>query len=287
MRPQRTICQPAVVDGYGFWSGADVCIEFRPAPPNSGVVFVRRDLQTPIRIPAFVGNRVQTPRRTTLSAAGVQVEMVEHVLAACAGLQVDNCEIWVDQPEMPGRDGSSAAFTAALKSAGIVEQPALRQQLVVHHPLRVGDDESWIEAFPAAANEFSLSYRLDYGVESPISAQELELEVAPETFERELASARTFLLKSEADWLLAQGLGTRVTNQDVLVFGEQGPIENQLRFDTECVRHKMLDVVGDLSLGGRDIVGRVVAYRSGHQLNAELVSALLAAESPGIERKIA
>src|ERR1700677_4832943 len=127
LRKQRTILAPVVVKGFGLWSGRDVCLEFRPAPADTGIVFVRRDLPSQPRIAALVPNRVETPRRTTLSSGGGSVEMVEHVLAALAGMRIDNCEVWVDQAEMPGCDGSSQPFVVALESVGTQEQEALRQ----------------------------------------------------------------------------------------------------------------------------------------------------------------
>lgn len=217
------------------------------------------------------------PRRTTLASGDVSVEMVEHIIAACAGLQVDNCEIWVDQVEMPGMDGSSWAFVEALDAAGIVTQAATRPQLVVTEPLRVGTETAWVEARPADHGGFSCEYQLDYGP-GPIGCQTFSLRISPESFRIELAAARTFLLREEADRLRSSGLGARVTYQNVLVFDEHRPIENSLRFDDECARHKTLDMVGDLALAGRDLVGHVVAHGSGHRLNAELVIALLQQE---------
>jgi UDP-3-O-acyl N-acetylglucosamine deacetylase len=275
-RQQYTISESAEVSGFGFWSGKDVTIEFRPAPPDTGIVFVRRDIASPPRIAAVVENRFETPRRTTLTSGGATVEMVEHILAACAGLQIDNCEIWVDQPEMPGCDGSSQPFVDALDAAGAVKQDALRPQLIVGEVTRVGDDESWVEAQPSPHGEFAVKYRLDYGSNNDVGRQTLEMSVTRDTFCNELAAARTFLLKAEADWLRARGLGARVSPRDVLVFDDDGLIDNELRFEDECVRHKTLDLVGDLALAGCDVVGKFVAHRSGHRLNAELVRALLA-----------
>lgn len=275
LRKQRTLSRPVQVNGFGFWSGRDVVVEFRPAPPDSGLVFVRVDLDPVVSIPAVVHHRVEVPRRTTLSSQGVSVEMVEHVLAACAGLQLDNCEIRVNQAEMPGFDGSSWPFVEALLAAGFVEQTVSRRQLVVTHTLRVGDHTSWIAAHPRAGGLF-VDYQLDYGP-GPIGRQALDLEITCQSFVEQIARARTFLTVAEADWLRQNGLGSRVTYQDLLVIGEQGPIENRLLYPDECVRHKTLDVIGDLALTGCDIVGRIVAYRSGHRLNADLAAALLAA----------
>ena len=251
-------------------------VRFRSAPANTGIVFVRGDLPQPKRIPAIVENRIEMPRRTTLVQGGVRVEMVEHIMAALAGLHIDNCEVWVDGDEMPGLDGSALAFVTALESAGVVEQDLPRPQLVIDDITRVGNDECWVEARPARTRSLSVRYRLDYGNESPIGRQTIEMKVTPESFRKELASARTFILKSEADWLRQQGLGARVTFDDLLVFDDQGPCNNPLRFEDECVRHKTLDLVGDLALAGCDLVGQIIAYRSGHRLNAELVKALLA-----------
>lgn len=274
-RPQQTIAQPVTVEGFGYWSGQNVRLEFRPAEPKTGIVFVRSDLSEPVRIPVQVANRIEIPRRTTLACNGANVEMVEHILAALAGLRIDNCEVWVDRPEMPGCDGSSQPFVNALQSAGIVQQDWPCKQLIVFDVTRVGNDESWVEARPAKHHGLSIKYKLDYGSENPIGRQTIEMRVTPETFCRELAPARTFLLEAEAEWLRSRGLGSRVTPRDILVFGDQGPIDNELRFEDECVRHKALDLVGDLALSGCDIVGHIIAYRSGHRLNADLVQAIL------------
>jgi UDP-3-O-[3-hydroxymyristoyl] N-acetylglucosamine deacetylase len=275
VRQQRTLARSATVEGFGYWSGQDVRVKFKPAPPDSGVVFVRSDLGPAKRIPALVQHRIETPRRTTLSAGGASVEMVEHVMAALAGLWIDNCEVWVDRPELPGCDGSSLPFVQALDAAGIVLQDRPRTVMCVTETTRVGNEECWVEAQPSPSPGLHLKYRLDYGPDNPIGRQTLELEVEPIAFRRELAPARTFILKEEADWLRTRGLGARVTPRDLLVFDDNGPVDNELRFDAECVRHKALDMIGDLALAGCDIVGRFVAYRSGHRLNAELVKVLL------------
>ena len=277
-RQQRTLARPVQVEGFGFWSGRDVRVEFRPAEPDAGLVFVRTDLGAPRHIPALVAHRIETPRRTTLAAEGASVEMVEHVLAALSGLCIDNCEICVDGAEMPGCDGSSQAFVAALLAARIVEQDASRPRLVINEITRVGDEEAWIEAAPARAPGLFVKYKLDYSGNGPIGKQTLDLAISPDAFCRQLAPARTFLLQQEADWLRQRGLGARVTSRDVLIFGEEGVVNNELRYEDECVRHKTLDLIGDLALAGCDIEGRIVAYRSGHRLNAELVKALL----PGV-----
>jgi UDP-3-O-[3-hydroxymyristoyl] N-acetylglucosamine deacetylase len=275
LRKQRTTARPATVSGFGFWSGRDVQLEFRPAGDDTGIVFVRRDLAGQPRIQAIVANRIETPRRTTLSHRGASVEMVEHVLAALAGVQIDNCEVWVDEAEMPGCDGSSLPFVTALDAAGTVEQTSLRPRLIVKNITRLGDDDSWVEARASGGGGLTLKFRLDYGSGNAIGRQTLQLPVTSESFRRELAPARTFVLQEEADWLVSRGLGKRATYQNVLVFDKNGPVENELRFRDECVRHKALDLIGDLALSGCDLVGHFVAHRSGHRLNAELVRAIL------------
>jgi UDP-3-O-acyl N-acetylglucosamine deacetylase len=263
------------MEGFGFWSGRDVSLEFRPAAAHAGINFFRRDLQPTVHIPALLRYRIESPRRTTLARRGVQVEMVEHVLAALAGLQIDNCEIWTDAAEMPGMDGSSEPFVKALQSAGVVVQTAPRPCLIVSAVTRVGDDESWIEARPSRHPATSLQYRLDYGPEHAIGRETMRIELTPNRFVRELAPARTFLTWDEAEWLRQQGLAQRVTTKEVLVFAETGLVEGALRLANECAAHKVLDMVGDLSLAGCDLIGQFVAHRSGHRLNAELAQLLL------------
>jgi UDP-3-O-acyl N-acetylglucosamine deacetylase len=263
------------VAGFGYWSGRDVNVEFRPAPPDSGIVFVRTDLDPPRRIAAHVHRRIEVPRRTTLADGGVQVEMVEHILAALYGLGIDNCEVACDAPEMPGLDGSCQPLVAALTEAGLAPQRVARRRLIVTDITRVGNEEAWVEARPAKTGGLHVTYKLDYGPNNPIGRQTIDLALTPQSFAAELAPARTFVLAAEADWLKSRGLGTRVTNQDLLVFGEDGPIDNPLRYENECVRHKALDLVGDLALCGYDLVGQFIACKSGHRLNAELVQVLL------------
>jgi len=272
LRKQRTIAKPATICGFGYWSGKDVHVEFRPAQTDTGVVFVRRDMKPTQRIQARVEHRTDVPRRTNLTAGGASVEMVEHLLAALAGLQIDNCEIWVDSAEMPGNDGSSRDAVESLLRAGIVEQDTLRDCIKIDRVIRVGNSEQWIEARPADCA--IVKYVMDFGQESVVGRHELEWVVDVQAFRHEIAPARTFILESDARLLRAQGLGLRTTYQDLLVFGDGGPINNNLRFTDECVRHKILDLMGDLALAGCDVQGYILAHHSGHRLNAELARVL-------------
>jgi UDP-3-O-acyl N-acetylglucosamine deacetylase len=274
-RRQRTLARPASVAGFGYFSGRDVRVEFWPAAEGSGITFVRHDIGPAARVPARVALRIDAPRRTTLDLNGIRVEMVEHVLAALAGLGIDNCEVWVNAPEMPGCDGSAAAFVEAIDAAGVVEQREPVRQIVVRHSVRVGGADTWIEAQPPRSAGLSVSFELDYSEHKAIGRQTFALDVTPDAFRREVASCRTFIPEEAAHAMLAQGLGQRVTPRDLLIFGPHGPIDNDLRFGDECVRHKLLDVIGDLALTGCEVIGHVVGHRCGHQLHAVLANQLL------------
>ena len=152
IRQQSTIARPASVSGFGFWSGQDVTIEFQPAGAHAGIVFIRTDLAGAPRINAQIQNRVPGPRRTTLVDNGCAVEMVEHVMAALAGLQIDNCEVHVNRAEMPGMDGSSISFVESLLTAGREQQGVSKETLVVREPTRVAEGDSWIQANPCRSN---------------------------------------------------------------------------------------------------------------------------------------
>jgi UDP-3-O-[3-hydroxymyristoyl] N-acetylglucosamine deacetylase len=274
-RRQRTLARPTSVTGFGYYSGRDIQVEFWPAAENAGITFVRHDVGPAARIPASPSLRIDVPRRTTLELNGIRVEMVEHVLAALAGLRVDNCEVWVDAPEMPGCDGSSREFVEAIDAAGIVEQRSPVPQIIVQKTVRVSNSNCWIEAQPSRSAGLSVSFDLDYSSCASIGRQTYAVDLTPDSFRREIASCRTFITEDVAAAMLAEGRGTRVTPQHLLIFGPHGPVDNSLRFAEECARHKLLDVVGDLALTGCEIIGHVVACRSGHALHAELAKQLL------------
>jgi UDP-3-O-acyl N-acetylglucosamine deacetylase len=273
-RYQRTLARPAEVQGVGFLTGACVRLAFKPAPPSTGVVFVRTDLGPGARVSASVEQVTGTHRRTTLGRPPVQVSLVEHVLAALAGLRLDNCYVELDGPEPPGLDGSARQFVDLLRGCGTVLQPARRGVWGVETPVVVRQGGATLALHPAHTQGLRASYILDYGRTAPIGRQIHTQDITPESFTSELADCRTFLLEAEAAELRRQGLGARTTAADLLVFGPRGPINNRLRHPDEPARHKVLDLVGDLSLLGHDVAGHVVAYRSGHPLNVELVRTL-------------
>jgi UDP-3-O-acyl-N-acetylglucosamine deacetylase len=201
--------------------------------------------------------------------------MVEHVLAALAGMEVDNCEIRVDSAEMPGCDGSAMAFVAAIESVGRTTQEARAERLEIAEHVVVESGGCRIEAYPVNDESYSIEYTLDYAEDPVIGRQMADLTITPRTFLTEIGPCRTFLLQREAEQLAKTGLGQRVRSQDLLIFDDQGPVNNRLRFDNECARHKALDVIGDLALTGCELVGRIVAYKSGHRLNAMLAQELV------------
>jgi UDP-3-O-acyl-N-acetylglucosamine deacetylase len=210
--------------------------------------------------------------------------LVEHVLAALAGLKIDNCSIELNACEPPGLDGSAQEFVTALAGAGCVAQPARRAVWAVDEPVTVAQSEATLTLYPPDGPGLRVSYLLDYGPGCPIDRQRYTLDVRPEAVMAEVAGCRTFLLEREATEFRRQGLGERLTPADLLVFGADGPISNRLRYANEPARHKVLDVLGDLSLFGADLCGHVVAYRSGHPLNVQLVQTLAARLSRPVSR---
>jgi UDP-3-O-[3-hydroxymyristoyl] N-acetylglucosamine deacetylase len=284
-RSQRTLAEPVEVQGVGYLTGRQVRLRFRPAAAGTGVVFVRTDLGAHACIPARVEHVTGTQRRTTLGKAPLCVGLVEHVLAALNGLHIDNCYIELDAPEPPGLDGSARAFVEALLKVGTVVQSEQRSLWATAETIVVRTSEATLALHPPRARELRVSYLLDYGVRSPICWQMCTAEITPGGFAQSLASCRTFLLEEEAVVLREQGLGSRTRFSDLLVFGTHGPIENRLRFNNEPARHKILDILGDLALLGQDICGHIVAYRSGHPLNVELVQVLAARLARGLPRQ--
>ena len=276
-RPQRTIRRPVEVVGVGFLTGASVRLRFVPAAPSAGVNFARIDLPGKPRIAAHVGRVTDTNRRTTLGRAPAQVTLVEHVLAALAGLRIDNCLVELDAVEPPGLDGSAIGFVEALLSVGVEAQRARREVYSVEEAITVSGGNASLTLHPPQDPDtpgLKLTYFLDYGPGAPIARQVYTCELTTATFIQQVAAARTFLLEAEALELRGRGLGLKMTASDVLVFGRSGLIDNKLRHADEPARHKILDVIGDLSLLGVDLCGHVVACRSGHPLNVEMAKSL-------------
>jgi UDP-3-O-[3-hydroxymyristoyl] N-acetylglucosamine deacetylase len=286
-RYQRTLAESATVAGVGFVTGARVVVRFHPAPPGAGLSFRRVDLPGTPSVPARVEAVTGTQRRTTLGSQEHGVTLVEHVLAALAGLRVDNCVVDLDGPEPPGLDGSARGFVDVLTAAGITNQSARRPIYATSEPVVIRVPGATLALHPATRPGLRVSYRLDYGPAAPIPPQTHTNYACPAAFVRDLASCRTFLTEAEAADLRAQGLGRHLTAANLLVFGRHGPIDNRTRFADEPARHKILDLIGDLALCGFDLAGHVVAYRSGHAMNVELARALAAASGrKSVSRKV-
>ncbi len=270
MKPQKTIKNEAKITGKGLFTGKDCKVVFKPAEENTGIVFVRTDLEEPVRIEALYNNVAERPRRTTLEKNDVCVETVEHCLAAVIGLGIDNLTIEVDSSELPAGDCSADQFLKVLKKAGIQEQGEPKKEFVIEEPINISVDGASIYALPFDDEELNITYDLNYGMHTGIGRQLFSCRLNPELFEKNLAPARTFLLEAEAVQLQGQGIGKHLGPKDLLVINSDGPIKNSYRFDNECARHKIVDLIGDIALAGRSIKGRIVAYKSGHSLNQKL-----------------
>jgi UDP-3-O-[3-hydroxymyristoyl] N-acetylglucosamine deacetylase/3-hydroxyacyl-[acyl-carrier-protein] dehydratase len=280
MRHERTLARTSAVRGVGFFHGADVAMRFHPAEAGAGITFSRIDLPGAPVLRAHIDNVIPSQRRTTIREGQASVEMIEHVMAAFAGLRIDNCFVEIDAGECPGCDGSSRAYVEAFEKAGIVEQHRKRPVIVLEEPIGIREGDATLAAHPGGNGRLTLSYHLDYGRDTPIRPQSVCLEINPESFRVELADSRTFVLETEANALRAHGIGLRTTPADLLIFGQHGIIDNALRYPDECARHKTLDLLGDLALIGCDLDAFVVAHRSGHHTNATLARKLLEVTRP-------
>jgi UDP-3-O-acyl N-acetylglucosamine deacetylase len=279
-RYQRTLARTVTVSGVGFITGQAVSATFHPALPNHGLVFLRTDVPNALPIPALTHHVTDTRRRTTLGPRDASVTLVEHVLAALSGMKIDNCLVTLDGPEPPGLDGSANAFVDALADAGPKLQYHRKPIYTPTETVVVAQAGATIALHPATQPGLQLSYFLDYGLSGPIPRQVASHTLSADSFAREIAPCRTFLLEQEAVLLRQQGIGPHLTAKDVLVFASTGVVDNTLRFADEPARHKVLDMVGDLALCGMDIAGHCVAYRSGHSLNVELARALAKRAQP-------
>ena len=273
---QHTLAGEARMQGRGLLTGADAIVNFKPAPANHGIVFVRTDLTPPVVVPADARNVVERARRTTLKAGTATIETVEHCMSALAGMRIDNALIEINGPELPCGDGSAAPFVDALLSAGTVEQDAPRRIYRITRPIVVEQGHALLAAFPTEDAEFKVVYDLDYGDHSHrIKRQTQSFVSSNGDYLHEIARARTFSLAEEAQALWDKGMCRHLSPRDVLVIGEDGPIDNTYRFDNEPVRHKLLDLIGDLYMVGGEVHGRFVAHASGHNLNRRMCLKIL------------
>ncbi len=274
MSLQKTIKTEAALTGKGLFGGKEARVVFRPAPPDTGIVFVRTDLPVPVEINAIATNIDQQSRRTTIKKSTVTIETVEHCLAAVNALQIDNLTIEVNAAELPDPSCSSEDYFKALKQAGLTEQQTDRKEFVISETITLISGDASIYALPSPNEGLNITYDLDYTGHTGIGRQIYSCKLTAEGFEKNLAPARTFLLEAEAKQFQARGIGIHLSPRDILVISSDGPIKNKFIFPNECVRHKIVDLIGDLALVGRAIEGKIVAYKSGHALNHELVRKL-------------
>ena len=274
---QRTIKTPTSVSGIGLHSGRPVRVTINPAPANSGIVF--REHGHPERIPAAAESVSNCHYATTIGWNGTRIQTVEHLLAAAAGLGIDNLEVEVEGGEVPALDGSARPFVSLLTAAGRMQQSAPRRPMVIPRPIRVGDDRRWLEIVPSPA--FAITYTLQND-HPAIGRQEKSYVPTEASFAEELAPARTYGFLRDVGFMRKNGLARGGSLDNAIVLGKRGPL-NRLRYPDEFVRHKILDLVGDLALLGRSVVGHVWAFNAGHALNLELVKAIQRAL--GLERR--
>lgn len=275
MTRQRTVKEPVSIEGIGLQTGKKVKITLKPSPADSGINFIRLDLPNKpllnVQSMNFAGPGPSAERRTILGIGPLQVQTTEHLLAALSGLSIDNIVIELDNVELPGLDGSAKGFTDAILQTGIRQQDKEKRFLDIKSPVRCEGPDNFLAVFPD--DKFRISYTMSY--ENPaLGTQFFSIVLNEESFLKEVAPARTFCLEAEAAELLRRGLGKGANYDNTLVMGKDGPIKTSLRFRDEPVRHKVLDLVGDLSLAGMAMKAHVIAIKSGHKLNMELVKKL-------------
>jgi len=273
MRPQHTFAKSAFLSGIGLHSGSLGSIAIHPAPVNTGIIFVKQLGDRIASCPATIQYLGQTDHCTTLQAGDFQIQTVEHVLAALAGLEIDNAYVELQGHEIPAADGSAAPFVEMIENGGILPQGEPRSYIKIVQPIQVEDGQRSIAVLPSALP------RISYFIDFPhplIQQQDYKHSCTPQEFQRHIAAARTFAFRQEVEFLWSRGLGLGGSLNNTVVFSESGLVnEDELRFQNECVRHKVLDLIGDLSLIGFPIIGHFQAKRAGHLLHTQLVQAIL------------
>ncbi len=262
---QATLRDRIRFDGVGLHTGAQSAVELRPAPAGTGLVF----LLGRTRVPATVEYVVDTSRATVLGRDGASVSTTEHLLSALFALGVTNAEIAVEGPEIPARDGSSAEFVRDVLACGIETQALARATLVLDEPLYVRSGDRVVAALPS--EEFAVRFVADFP--PPIGTQYFYDSVDPQRYCDDIAAARTFGYLHEVEALRSRGLALGATLDNALVFAPEGPMQ-PLRWPNEAVRHKVLDLIGDLALLGAWPQCEIVAVKSGHELHASATRAL-------------
>jgi UDP-3-O-[3-hydroxymyristoyl] N-acetylglucosamine deacetylase/3-hydroxyacyl-[acyl-carrier-protein] dehydratase len=266
MDKQRTTKGVASFSGIGLHTGNLATMTFKPAPPNSGITFYRTDLEGRPAIHAEVDNVIDVSRGTTIGENGAEVHTVEHVLSAIVGSGIDNLDIEVDANETPLADGSSLPFMEVLKEAGIVEQDVERKYITVDEPVYYREGDVTLSVLPSEELRVTMTIAFDHVA---IGTQYASFTITPETFENEIASARTFCFLSEVKMLQDQGLIQGGTLENAVVIGDESILNDDLRYPDEMVRHKVLDLLGDLFLIGRPVKGHIIGVKSGHAMHVK------------------
>ncbi|MBF0594921.1 MAG: UDP-3-O-[3-hydroxymyristoyl] N-acetylglucosamine deacetylase [Candidatus Omnitrophica bacterium] len=271
---QRTISSSVKVSGIGLHTGHKVNVVFTPAKANDGIVFTRIDMpgQPMVRLGDFASiSGGEAGRYSSLKIGDGQIYTIEHMMGALAGLGIDNIAIAMDGDEAPGLDGSAIEFVKALKLAGIVDLDADKKFIEIKEAICVTKNGASVMIVPA--DDFKISYALEYP--HPLLRSTVTYAITQDVFERDIAPCRTFCLKEEADALLTKGLGQGANHENTLVFGPNGIVGNTARFADEPARHKLMDCIGDLYLLGAPVKGHVFAFKSGHNLNRELLKKIV------------
>lgn len=266
---QRTIKSEVGYEGVGLHSGKLVSLKMRPGKIDSGITFIRTDMAGEPKIRARASNVTATMRATTLEENGAKVFTIEHMMSALAGLKIDNCEILLNSEEPPVTDGSSRVFCDLIKKAGILEENAPERSIKIDKVYRVDEKGKFIIVLPYDG------FRVSFTSVNPhplIGVQYEDFEITEETYEKEIAGARTIAYEKEVAALKEMGLGLGGTLENVIVYNDDGWL-NSLRYKDELVRHKILDVIGDLKLAG-NVKGHIIAAASGHALNTKLAKIL-------------
>jgi UDP-3-O-[3-hydroxymyristoyl] N-acetylglucosamine deacetylase len=279
MLRQRTLKNSIRATGIGLHSGTKVYMTLRPAADNTGIVFRRLDLDPPVDIPADARSVGDTMLGTTLVKDGTAVATVEHLMAALAGLGIDNAYIDLSAPEVPIMDGSAAPFVFLLQSAGIAEQSGAKKFVKIKKTVRVEDGDKWAEFKPHRGYKVNLKIDFDHPIFKK-HAQVASIDFSTMSFVKEVSRARTFGFLSDIEALRARNLTLGGTMDNAIVLDDYRVLnEDGLRYEDEFVRHKILDAIGDLYLMGHPLLGEFSGYKSGHGLNNKLVRAILSDES--------
>ncbi len=279
MIKQRTLKNSIKATGVGLHSGEKVYLTLRPAPVNTGIIFRRVDLETPVEIPARAENVGDTTLSTTLIKDGVKISTVEHLLSAMAGMGIDNAFIDLSAPEVPIMDGSAGPFVFLLQSAGIVEQSAAKRFIRIKRNVVVEEGDKWVRFEPYEG--FKVSFIIDF--EHPAiqrRSQSAEMDFSSTSFVREVSRARTFGFMNQIEQLRANNLALGGSLNNAIVMDEYRVLnEDGLRYEDEFVKHKILDAIGDLYLLGSSLIGAFSGHKAGHALNNKILRELLADES--------